>query len=107
MQLVHKSESLSYSLFPPMPLLAAPPPRKQLCAPHIAGLLPARVAPQIEIVEIIISKPLSRDELRRQLGPIRSRDEMNAEIADIALEALQFLGGRRSSVSHHLIKEHE
>jgi hypothetical protein len=96
MQIVTQSVSLSYSLFPSWPLLTAPPPRKQLCAPHIAGLLPARTAsPQ---VEIIIEKPPSREELLQQLGPIRSREEMNAEI----IAALEFRQAQRLSGDHHL-----
>ncbi len=94
MQIVSQSASLSYSLLPSWPLLSAPLPRKQLCAPHIAGLLPARTAtPQ---VEIITSKPPSREELIRQLGPIRSRVEMNAEIVDLMLDFLHFQNARHS-----------
>lgn len=105
MQIVHQSASLSYSLFPPWPLLTAPPPRKQLCAPRIAGLLPARTA--VPHVEIITQRPLSRDELLRQLGPIRSREAMNAEIATLALEALQFINGLRSRSAQRLVRERE
>jgi len=105
MQIVTQSASLSYSLFPPRPLLTAPPPLKQLCAPRIAGLLSARSAtPQ---VEVITHKPCSHDDLLRQLGPIRSREAMNAEIADLALEALQFLNGLRSRPMQRLVKERE
>ena len=94
MQIVTQSASLSYSLFPPRPLLTAPPPRKQLCAPRIAGLLPAQTtAPQIEIIP---TKSLSHDELIRQLGPIRSREEMNAEIVDLMLDFLRFQNTRHS-----------
>ena len=94
MQIVSQSASVSYSLSPSWPLLTAPPPRKQLCAPRIAGLLPARTAaPQIEI---ITSKSPSREELLRQLGPIRSREEMNAEIVDLMLDFLHFQNTRHS-----------
>jgi hypothetical protein len=102
MQIVTQSASLSYSLFSSQPLLTAPPPPKQICAPKVAGLLTARIAPQIEI---ITQKPLSHDELLRQLGPIRSREEMNVEIADLALEALQFLNGLRACSSRRLTQE--
>ena len=105
MQIVTQSASLSYSVFPSWPLLTAPPPRKQLCAPHIAGLLPARVA--APHLEVITQKPLSRDDLLRQLGPIRSREAMNAEIADLALEAMQFLNGLRSRPVHQAMPERE
>lgn len=92
MQIVHQSAIASYSLFPSLPLLTAPPPRKQLCAPRIAGLLPARTAaPQIEI---ITKKPPSHEDLIRQLGPIRSREEMNAEIVDLVLDFLHFQNAR-------------
>ncbi len=105
MQIVSQSASLSYSLYPSWPLLNAPPSRKQICAPHIAGLLPASSAtPQ---VEISTQKPLSHDDLLRQLGPIRSREAMNAEIAELALEALQFLNGLRSRPQPRLVKERE
>jgi hypothetical protein len=103
MQIVSQSASLSYSLFPPRPLLTAPPPRKQLCAPRIAGLLPARAA--IPQVEIITQKPSFRDDLLRQLGSIRSREAMNAEIADLALEALQFLNGLHARCGKRLTRE--
>jgi hypothetical protein len=103
MQIVSQSASLSYSLFPPCPLLTAPPAYKQICPPRIAGLLPARsAAPQ---VEVIIQKSLSRDELLQQLGPLRIREAMNAEIADLALEALQFLNGLHSRCGKRLARE--
>ena len=100
MQIVHQSAIPSYSLFPSWPLLTAPPPRKQLCAPRIAGLLPARTAaPQ---VEIITSKSPSREDLIRQLGPIRSREEMNAEIVDLMLDFLHFQNARHPVGDHSL-----
>src|SRR5579859_3137815 len=105
MQIVSQSASLSYSVLPSMLLLPAPAPRKQICAPHLAGLLPARTAKSQ--VEVITQKPLSRDNLLRQLGPIRSREAMNAEIAELALEALQFLNGLRSRPAQRLVKERE
>ena len=94
MQIVTQSAFLSYSPFPSRPLLTAPTPPKLLCAPKIAGLLPASVtAPKVEIIR---PNPLSRDELLRQLGPIHSRDAMNAELGQLVLEALQFLAGNAS-----------
>jgi hypothetical protein len=98
MQIVSQSATLSYSPNPTVPLLMAPPPRKQLCAPIIAGLLPARVAHQPRI-EIVFDKPPSHEELLRQLGPIQTREEMNAEIAEIALEAMDYLGGIRAKIN--------
>ncbi len=83
MHIVSRSATFSHSLSPsllPVPLLTAPPAPKLLAAPHIAGLLPARVPSS---AEIIVELPLTREELLRQLGPIRSRAEMNAEIAAV------------------------
>jgi hypothetical protein len=94
MQIVSQSATLSYSLFPLQPLLSAPPPRKALPAPCIAGLLPAAASPR---VEIITERPPALQEVLQQLGPIRSREAMNAEIADMAFEALQFLNGLRTA----------
>lgn len=102
MQIVSQSASLSYSLFPPQFQLPAPPIRKALPAPHVAGLLPAAVPLRVEIVK---EKPPTLNELLKQLGPIRSREAMNAEIADLALEALQFLNGLRSCPTRRLVKE--
>jgi hypothetical protein len=57
-------------------------------------LLPARTTtPQVEIVT---SKSPSREDLIRQLGPIRSREEMNAEIVDLMLDFLHFQNTRHS-----------
>ncbi len=94
MQIVSQSATLSYSLFPSQPLLNAPPLRKALPAPRIAGLLPAAASPQ---VEIITERPPTLQEVLQQLGPIRSREAMNAEIAEMALEALHFLSGLRTA----------
>jgi hypothetical protein len=92
MQIVLQSVPFSYSLSPSVPLLAAPPAPKLLAAPQIAGLLPARVPTS---AEIIVEFPLTREELLSQLGPVRSRDEMNAEITGLAREALAFMAGWR------------
>jgi len=89
MRIVHQSVSFSpASLACPFPLLAAPPPLLVLPAPKIAGLLPARVPVQsanrpIEIVREEV--PGTLDELMAQLGPIRSAEEMDAEIVDMIL----------------------
>jgi hypothetical protein len=50
MCIVSQSTSVSYSLFPPFPLLPAPAPRRLLTAPKVAGLLPARVAAPFDSV---------------------------------------------------------
>jgi hypothetical protein len=103
MQIVHQSAVPSYSTFPPQFLLPAPPAHKQICAPRIAGLLPARSAtPQIELST---QRPLSHDDLLPQLGPLRSREAMNAEIADLALEALHFLNGLHACSRKRLARE--
>ena len=94
MQIVSQSAILSYSPFPPQLLLNAPPHRKALPAPHVAGLLPAAASPR---VEIITERPPTLQEVLQQLGPIRSREAMNVEIADMALEALQFLSNLRAA----------
>jgi len=47
-------------------------------------------------VEIITQKPPTHEELIRQLGPIRSREEMNAEIVDLMLDFLHFQNARHS-----------
>jgi len=85
MQIVSQSASLSHSLFPPSrPLLADLPPPKLVCAPKIAVLLPIRVGiSQLEIIQVL---PLSHVDLLQQLGPLRNRDEMNAELTDLVLE---------------------
>jgi len=57
-------------------------------------LLPARTISFQ--VEIITQKPPSHDEFIGQLGPIRSREEMNAEIVDLMLDFLHFQNTRHS-----------
>ena len=100
MQIVTRSAPFSYSaysLLPSVPLLTAPPPPKLLAAPRIAGLLPARVSSHSDShgeVEAIVEIPLTRGELIRQLGPIRSRAEMNAEITALILAPLNFRPAR-------------
>jgi len=104
MQIVTRSARFSYSLPPSIPLLAAPPAPKLLAAPHIAGLLPARVPSNVEIV---VELPLTRAELLHLLGPVRSREEMNAEIAELALEAMDFLSGLRGLRSRSIVRSFE
>jgi hypothetical protein len=80
MRILHQSALISHSLFPPVPLLAAPTPPLQLSAPRFAGLLPFSTPRQVEIV---IEEPITFDDLMRQLGPIRTHEEFDAEIAAI------------------------
>jgi hypothetical protein len=74
---------------PRFPLLTAPPALKLLPAPHIAGLLPATVATRV------IPTPRMFDDLRQQLGRLRSREEMDAEIAEMMSDVLHHLRTRR------------
>lgn len=74
---------------PRFPLLTAPPALKLLPAPVIAGLLPATTSNRV------ITTPLTLDDLRQQLGRLRSREEMDAEIAEMVGEALHHLRSRR------------
>ena len=78
MRIVQRSAVHSYC--PPL-ALPAPKIAGLLPAPHIAGLLPAKVSrPQIEITQPV---PRALDEFLATLGPIRSREEMNAELLAI------------------------
>jgi len=93
MQIVTQSASILYSLFPPMPLLPAPQPQKLLCAPKIAGLLPAQVTRHVDITldtdGILDTASLHAmvarlpKKVRDALGPIKSREEMDAELLAI------------------------
>jgi hypothetical protein len=90
MRIVPQVASISHSLFTPstIPLLSAPPERKLLSAPRIAGLL---CAPRTAAVEVIIEKPLTLEDIFKQIGPIRLLEEMNAEIAEMAHGAIEQL----------------
>ncbi len=74
---------------PRFPLLTAPPPLKMLPAPAIAGLLPALTSTRVT------PPPLTLDDLRQQLGRLRSREEMDAEIVEMMSDALHHLRIRR------------
>ena len=86
----------------PFPLLAAPPPLLLLPPPRIAGLLPARVRtfspPSVSAVrpriEVIREVPATFEELLEQIGPIRSQEEMDAEIVEMLLQAEQRIAQR-------------
>jgi hypothetical protein len=73
-----------------IPFLSCPFPL--LAAPKIAGLLPARVqsspAPRVRI-EIVREVPATFEELLDQIGPIRSQEEMDAEMVEFLLAADQ------------------
>lgn len=74
---------------PRFPLLTAPPALKLLPAPRIAGLLPATTANRVTSMMVTI------DTLRQQLGRLRSREEMDAEIAEMMSDALHHLRTHR------------
>jgi hypothetical protein len=74
---------------PRFPLLTAPPALKLLPAPAIAGLLPASTSNHSTRTSLTL------DDLRKQLGRLRSREEMDAEIAEMLSDALHHLRIRR------------
>lgn len=74
---------------PRFPLLTAPPPLKLLPAPVIAGLLPATTSNRVTPM------PLTLDDLRQKFGRLRSREEMDAEIAEMMSDALHHVRTRR------------
>jgi hypothetical protein len=83
----------------PFPLLAAPPPLLLLPPPRVAGLLPARVhTPTVQVakarIEVVREVPATLEELLERLGPIRSQEEMDAEIVEFLLEAEQRIAQR-------------
>ena len=74
MQIVHQSAIFSHCLLLPAPaprlMLAAPPARLALPAPRVAGLIPANVSYTI-------------DQFPLDLGPFRSIEEMDDELAPL------------------------
>jgi hypothetical protein len=74
MQIVLQSAISSYSLIPPYPLLGAPPVYPVLSAPRIGGLI---CAPK---PTIIVEKHTAFDALLDEIGTIRSKEEMDAEL---------------------------
>jgi hypothetical protein len=75
MHIVSQYAAVSHTL-----LLAAPKQPPLLVAPQIAGLLPSST---LRKVEVVIEQPMTFEELLRQLGPIRTREELNAELVAI------------------------
>src|SRR3954468_7989631 len=73
MRIVQHCTSFSYSLFPPHPLLAAPPERLMLPAPRISGLL---AAPKLTI---IVEKYDPLEDVLREYG-WKTVEEMDEEL---------------------------
>jgi hypothetical protein len=97
MRIVHQSAPFSLaSLSCPFPLLAAPSPHLLLPAPSIDGLLPARVqeSNRQKRIEIVREVPATFEELLAQIGPIRSQEEMDAEMVEFLLAADQRMARR-------------
>ena len=67
--------------FQPIPLLAAPTVRLALPVPRIAGLLPASTR-QTAQPYFVFDRPLSRQDILRELGVMQSEEEMDAELID-------------------------
>ncbi len=72
-------------------MLPAPPERKLLCAPKIAGLLPARAG--LTPIEITFAPPrtykrLTRKEIEAIIGPIRTIEELDAELEELVDELI-------------------
>lgn len=79
MQIVHQSAVLllpAPRIYPALPRHTAP---KLLCVPKIAGLLPTPTPTP----KIIVEK-LRFEDILRQIGPIRSREAMDAELIAFA-----------------------
>jgi hypothetical protein len=97
MPILPHSTSFSLPLVPlsyPFPLLAAPPPRLCLPAPRIAGLLPATIptrtqATRVQIEVVREEVPATFEELLAQIGPIRTIEELDAEIVNAVLACRQ------------------
>jgi hypothetical protein len=82
MRIVQQSAPISHSLVPPVPLLTAP---------KTAGLIAASTPRQPEI----ISKPkLQIETIWAFMATFRTREQLDAEIAGIAEEALTDLRAR-------------
>jgi hypothetical protein len=86
------------SLSFPFPLLAAPPPRLCLPAPRIAGLLPATIPTRVKVEIVHEDIPTTFEELMAQIGPIRTIEELDAEIVDAILACRQASYSRRDGV---------
>ena len=83
MRIVHQSAPFSYSPFPNVPLLAAP---------KIAGMIPASTPRYPEVIR----KPVPQIEsVWALMATFRTREQLDAEIAIMAEEALVDLRSRR------------
>ena len=100
MQIVLQSASVSYSLIPRYPLLAAPPAKLMLSAPRISGLIcaPQQAAPTTIIVE-------HYTELDLILESIPSKEAMDAEIEALWLEGRERQRQLRETLEARLIEK--
>lgn len=115
MQIVQQSAPVSYAFFPerllPAPpqrlLLAAPSVPKLLPAPKIAGLLTAGTPPPRQ-QKIRVDRLVKLDEaFLRELGPIRSKAEMDAEIMEMIREFEAEQRIRRAALAQRQREERE
>jgi len=94
MPIIPSFHSPLYPPSPPLLMLPAPPQPKLLCAPKIAGLLPARAAlPPIEVTppQSMWVKRMTKKELYQALENAlgyrpRTIEEMNDELRELGLE---------------------
>jgi len=100
MQIVSQVASVSYSHFPARLALPPPPERLRLNAPPALLMLPA---PRIEVQQRSTTHvPTYHADLMAALGPIRSREAMNAELTEMASDALRDLWTMRAQIAETL-----
>jgi hypothetical protein len=100
MHIVHQSAQFLLASFP-FPLLAAPPAPKLLAAPHIDGLLPARVQqPAIKIKIEVVFAPRTYEEMVAAIearhGPIQTIEEADAELEEMIMQMRAERAARRA-----------
>ena len=100
MQIVSQVASVSYSRFPARLALPAPPERLRLNAPPTRLMLPS---PRIEVQQRSTTHiPTYHANLMAALGPIRSREVMNDELAEMASNSLRDLRTMRAQIAEVL-----
>lgn len=87
MQIVTQSAHVSYSLIPPYPLLAPPP------------VYPALPPPKLTTPTIIVEKYTPLDAFIEKVGPLRSIEDMNAEVDEL----LQYMDERTRRVWQRIV----